>query len=128
FPNPAYPEGAGPDFLNMVLTGRTALSPNTVLAALLAIEAQHGRLRAAIWEARPIDIDLLSYGDLVSDGFWAAAARGDVPPDPPPFILPPPRLHFRRFVLEPLEKIAPEWRHPALGMTARALRAQVPGA
>lgn len=124
--NPAYPEGAGPEFLNLALLGRTTLSPEELLEMLLEVERKLGRVRERVWEARPIDIDLLSYGDLVTAGFWQAAARGDVPPDPPAFILPHPRLHYRRFVVGPIAEIAPEWRHPALGIAAKALLERLP--
>jgi len=119
--NPAYPEGAGPDFLNLALIGHTDLPPAGLLQALLEVERRLGRVRERVWEARPIDIDLLNYADLVTAGFWLAAARGDVPPDPPAFILPHPRLHYRHFVAGPIAEIAPAWRHPALGLTTAAL-------
>lgn len=121
FPNPAFPQGAGPDFLNIVLIGRTSLPAKALLEEILAIERRLGRVRDRVWQSRPIDIDLLAYGDLVTAGYWEAAARGNVPPDRPLFILPHPRMHFRESVLRPLAEIAPAWRHPALGMTARDL-------
>jgi 2-amino-4-hydroxy-6-hydroxymethyldihydropteridine diphosphokinase len=119
--NPAFPPGSGPDFLNAVLIGETALAPERVLDGLMAIERRLGRVRERPWQARPIDLDLLSWGDVVSAGYWAAAAQGDVPPTGTSFILPHPRLHFRRSVLGPLAEIAPDWRHPALGLTAQAM-------
>lgn len=126
---PAYPPGGGqPDFLNAVAIGKSARAPLEILSALHAIERELGRIRDVPWAARPIDLDLLSVGDFVSPEWRAAAARGDRPGEPGgPFILPHPRMHLRRFVLEPLVEIAPDWRHPALGLTARELLARLDG-
>src|SRR5262249_15951298 len=105
--NPAYPEGAGPEFLNSALLAETSLAPEVVLELLLGTEPALGRVREQPWQPRPIDIDLLVYGDLVTDGFWEAAAPGDKPPLAPAFVVPHPRLHYRAFVLQPLAEIAP---------------------
>ena len=61
--------------------------------------------------ARPLDLDLLAYHDLVRD---------TAP------LLPHPRMHERAFVLLPLAEIAPTWRHPLLKATARELAAGLP--
>lgn len=60
---------------------------------------------------REIDVDILDLGSLVKKR------------DP---ILPHPRLAARRFVLAPLAEIAPEWKHPVTGLTAREMLAQLP--
>ncbi len=128
FRTPAYPLDSGqPDFLNAVAVGRSRRAPVEILEGLHGIERELGRVRNISWAARPIDLDLLSVDDIVSPEWHAAAQRGDRPGEPGgPFILPHPRMHLRRFVLEPLVEIAPEWRHPALGLTARELLAQLP--
>ncbi len=67
--------------------------------------------RAARNAARVLDLDLLDYGGQRLNS--------------PELILPHPRLHERRFVLQPLAEIAPQWRHPILGMSARQLLAEL---
>ena len=124
---PASPPSDQPDFLNAVALGKSARGPRELLAGLQQIERELGRVRTIPWAARPIDLDLLAVGDIVSPEWYDAAARGDRPGEAgESFILPHPRMHLRRFVLEPLVEIAPDWRHPALGLTARELLARLP--
>lgn len=54
---------AQPPFLNQMVALDTSLAPETLLAALHAIERAQGRLRGARWAARTIDLDLVRYGD-----------------------------------------------------------------
>jgi len=124
---PAFPPSDQPDFLNAVAIGRSKRAPRELLAGLQLIERELGRVRTIPWAARPIDLDLLAVGDIVSPEWQEAAALGDRPGEADgPFILPHPRMHLRRFVLEPLVEIAPDWRHPALGLTARELLERLP--
>jgi len=92
---------------------RTALPPQQLMATLLRIEQQHGRDRSASVPKGPrtLDLDLLSYGDVVME-------------TPTP-TLPHPSLVERRFVLVPLTEIAPQWRHPISGKTASDLLAEI---
>lgn len=92
-----------PPYLNAVVRIATALPPRELLAGLSAIEQSLGRTRTHRGASRIIDLDLLLYDDLVIDT--------------PDLILPHPRLHLRRFVLEPLAEIAPTLRHPVTGFT-----------
>jgi len=99
-------------FLNAVAGGETALSPESLLAACLDTERALGRVRAEARGPRPIDLDLLLYGDEVREG--------------PALGLPHPRMHERRFVLVPLAEIAPLARHPRLGLTAAEMLRRCP--
>jgi 2-amino-4-hydroxy-6-hydroxymethyldihydropteridine diphosphokinase len=98
-----------PDFLNLVLVGRTALEPEALLDAAQGVERAMGRVRTFRNAPRPIDIDVLAYGERI-----VRAARLTVPH---------PALHERAFVLVPLAEAAPAWRHPLLRSTARELLA-----
>jgi len=101
-----------PDFLNLVVRGRTRLPPEALLREVLAIERWLGRERSFPNAPRTIDIDLLAYGDRVMET--------------PELTLPHPRMARRGFVLHPLAEVAPEWIHPTLGQTARELLSAAP--
>lgn len=105
-------------FLNRGLVVETTLSPWQVLRTALAIEKDLGRQRSHLspltshpsprkYHSRPMDIDLIFYDDLVVDT--------------PELTLPHPRMHLRRFVLEPLAEIIPDYRHPVMGKTIQQL-------
>jgi 2-amino-4-hydroxy-6-hydroxymethyldihydropteridine diphosphokinase len=96
-----------PDFLNQVLCGETAASPQRLLFELKAIERSIGRTPTFRYGPRLIDLDILYYDELVLAL--------------PALEIPHPRLHERTFVLGPLAEIAPDWIHPALGKNSREL-------
>lgn len=97
-----------PRFLNGAVELRTSLSPRELLTALLAIERALGRVRDETrWGPRTIDLDLLLYGDEVVDE--------------PGLRVPHPRLHERRFALEPLVELDPALDVPGLGRVADLL-------
>lgn len=108
------PVGGPPQewYLNQVVDGLTALSPDDLLAACLEVESEHGRVRGVRNAPRTLDVDILFYGDLLRDT--------------PELQLPHPRLHERRFVLVPLAELAPELVHPRFGLTVRELLARCP--
>jgi 2-amino-4-hydroxy-6-hydroxymethyldihydropteridine diphosphokinase len=108
------PVGGPPQdwFVNAVADGKTSLSPEALLEACLAVEQELGRVRREPNGPRTIDVDVLFFGDLVQ----AAPAP----------ILPHPRLHERRFVLEPLAEILPGRVHPVLGRSVRELLQSCP--
>jgi len=96
-----------PDFLNMILKGKTHLAPPALLAYLKHLEIQLGRASSIRYGPRLIDVDILFYDDLV-------LSTSEL-------ILPHPRLHERAFVLVPLADLAPDFVHPAFGKSVRAL-------
>ena len=104
------PVGVGPQpvFLNAVAVGETSLSARALLDTLLGVERDLGRERPFPGAARTLDLDLILYGDAVID-------------DGPGLIVPHPRFRERRFVLEPLSEIAPDWRDPMTGRTVEEL-------
>ncbi|MDR3515655.1 MAG: 2-amino-4-hydroxy-6-hydroxymethyldihydropteridine diphosphokinase [Azospirillaceae bacterium] len=107
------PASDQPWYVNGVALVDSALGPDALLERLHAIEAAFGRVRRERNEARCLDLDLLAWGDRIMPG-----------PQAP--ILPHPRLHQRAFVLRPLLDIAPDWRHPLLGRSARELARELP--
>jgi 2-amino-4-hydroxy-6-hydroxymethyldihydropteridine diphosphokinase len=95
-------------FLNMVAeVGNPLPAPEQVMARLLRIEYLLGRTRDVKDGPRTIDLDLLLYGNVENQTEFLT--------------LPHPRMHERRFVLEPLVEIAPRVTHPALKQTAAEL-------
>ena len=105
----AWPDPNGPEYRNGVALVEAAGGAEAILAALLKVESALGRARAEKNAARTLDLDLIAYGREVRAG--------------PGLTLPHPRAHERRFVMGPLAEIAPEWRHPVLGLAAAELAA-----
>jgi 2-amino-4-hydroxy-6-hydroxymethyldihydropteridine diphosphokinase len=96
-----------PPFLNGAVALETSLSPRELLDTLLAVERALGRERRERWGPRTIDLDLLLYGDVV------VAEPG--------LAVPHPRLHERRFALEPLADLDPELAIPGRGRVSDLL-------
>ncbi|CAN5769093.1 2-amino-4-hydroxy-6-hydroxymethyldihydropteridinediphosphokinase [soil metagenome] len=93
-----------PDFLNLVLRGGCTLPAGELMRRAGGIEKRSGRVVSVRDGPRTLDIDLLAYGQqrIVVPGLT----------------VPHPRIHLRRFVLEPLVEVAPDWVHPELRLTA----------
>jgi len=103
---PVGPIEQGP-FLNGALRVETDLGPGELLEVLLAVEQHLGRVREERWGPRTIDLDLLLYGDEALDE--------------PGLTVPHPRLHERRFALEPLADLAPSLEIPGRGRISALL-------
>jgi 2-amino-4-hydroxy-6-hydroxymethyldihydropteridine diphosphokinase len=103
-----------PPYLNGVVELETELPVLEVLHKLQVIERKMGRSTKGDGAPRPIDLDILSYGSEV-------IIQGKT------LTLPHPRLNTRLFVLEPLCEIAPDWKHPKLGLTSQELLNQLGG-
>jgi 2-amino-4-hydroxy-6-hydroxymethyldihydropteridine diphosphokinase/dihydroneopterin aldolase len=96
-----------PDYLNAVVAVRSTLTPLGLLAACLAVEQRHGRERRVRWGPRTLDIDVVTYGELVLRS--------------PDLVLPHPRAAARAFVLAPWAALDPRARLPVPGGSAAVL-------
>lgn len=99
-----------PWFLNCVVEAETLFDPFLLLRALREIEAKLGSTKLVPKGPRILDLDILLYGAQIIDA--------------PELQVPHPRMHLRRFVLEPLAEIAPMVVHPVLHLTAAQMLAQ----
>ncbi len=96
------------DFLNQVLLVKTDLKPKQILEQCQLIEKLLGRVRqSGHYASRTMDIDILFYNDEIINE--------------PDLTIPHPHLHKRRFTLEPLNEISPEFIHPRFKQTVRQL-------
>lgn len=107
-------------FLNAVLVLRTEKEPDEVLRITQAVERELGRRRKSVagqYADRPIDIDLLLYGDKVAEMDVEVSPGGGTMH----LSLPHPLMQQRRFVMEPLAEVAPDGVHPVSGKTFREI-------
>jgi len=98
------PDPDAPGYVNAVALMSTRLAPEVLLGMLHAIEEEHGRERRERWGDRTLDLDLITYGDVVSDD--------------PRLLLPHPRAAERLFVLDPWLSLDPEGELPGRGRIA----------
>lgn len=112
--SPAYPHPDDPPFVNAVIEVHCDPDPEGLLSRLHEVEAAFGRRRGVRNAPRTLDLDLLAIGTTVR------TAKDGRP------VLPHPRLAERDFVLAPLCDIAPGWRHPVTGRTAREMLTALP--
>ena len=98
-----------PRFLNGAVLVETTLSPRALLEVLLEVERELGRVRSERWGPRTVDLDLLVYDDVTIDE--------------PGLRVPHPRLHERRFALEPLADLDPDLVIPGRGSVSALLSA-----
>ncbi len=111
FATPAMGSGAGGRFLNAAASLETSLRPLGLLDRLLSVEDALGRQRNIRWGPRVIDLDLVLYGEDVIDE--------------PRLRVPHPGCWHRRFVLDPLDEIAPDAVHAESRETIRSLRSRL---
>lgn len=96
-----------PEFINCVVEINTELSAEELLKQLNLVEAKLGRVRHEKWGPRNIDLDIIFYSDKIINEENLE--------------IPHPRAHLRRFVLQPLCEIAPEYIHPKLNLSVLEL-------
>jgi 2-amino-4-hydroxy-6-hydroxymethyldihydropteridine diphosphokinase len=99
-------------FLNCAVEAETELAALDLLHALRGIEAQMGSKKLIDKGPRVIDIDILLHGNEIIDT--------------PELQVPHPRMHLRRFVLEPLVEIAPSVQHPVSHLSILDLLTRTP--
>lgn len=99
-----------PDFLNQILIAETDLAPQEALQRILQIEEDLGRVRTIKNAARIIDIDILFFNREIINT--------------PNLIVPHPEIPNRRFVLEPLAELSPNFIHPVLKKSITQLLAE----
>jgi 2-amino-4-hydroxy-6-hydroxymethyldihydropteridine diphosphokinase len=114
--SPAWGMENAPDFYNQVVKVNLRQEPGDLLQILLGIEKELGRERSPgkRYESRTIDLDILFFNSEVIDT--------------EELHVPHPRLHLRRFVLEPMHEIAPGLVHPVLKKTIAQLLKECPDA
>ncbi len=103
--------GTQEPYLNACVALRTALTPSVLLAVLKGTEERQGRRPDSHLEPRPIDLDILMYGQKVAAG--------------PRLTLPHPEIRNRAFVLEPLADLAPQAKFPDSGETIASACAKI---
>ena len=92
------PKSEQPWFVNCIVNINSKISPSRILDTLLEIELQFGRKRSRKNEARVIDLDLIAYNSLIVKSLKLT--------------LPHPRMHLRKFVIQPICDINKNWIHP----------------
>ncbi|MBA3313896.1 MAG: 2-amino-4-hydroxy-6-hydroxymethyldihydropteridine diphosphokinase, partial [Planctomycetaceae bacterium] len=108
YSTPPMGSAAGGPFSNAAASIETSLDPIALLDRLLSVEDAMGRSRDVRWGPRSLDLDLIFYGSQIIDS--------------PRLRVPHPGCWYRRFVLDPLDEVAPHAIHPETGQTVRELR------
>lgn len=105
------PQGGPPqnDYTNCVIEAKTTFSPNQLIKYLLQTETTLGRIRTQHWGPRIIDIDILTYDNIITDD--------------PKVVIPHPYMHTRLFVLAPFCELNPFYVHPLLNTRVQELKA-----
>ncbi len=98
----SYPNKEKPKFINIIISGKTHLSPVDLMSVLLIIEEKLERKRNKKNDPRTCDIDIIDYNNQVLDFKYKNLN----------ITIPHKKLIFRNFVLLPLQEIFSEWKHP----------------
>ena len=96
------PKSNQPWYVNGVVEIKTNLKPKDIIKKLFFIESHFGRIRKLRNEPRVIDLDLIDYSSKILNS--------------KKIVIPHPRAHQRRFVMEPLAELKTDWVHPILRM------------
>ena len=107
YETPAWGYLNQPPFINQVIALTPSLPPEELLCSLLEIERHFNRTRSIRWGPRTLDLDLLDCSGIP----WSSET----------LTLPHPRLHLRRFVLQPWSDLAPEYYLPHYSLTVQEL-------
>ena len=105
------PKSDQPNFFNCIVFAKTALNELDVLKSLHEIEYRLGRKRILVNEPRVIDLDLIDYSNKILRN--------------KEIIIPHPRAHQRRFVMEPLAELDKNWFHPILKINIKKILAEL---
>lgn len=106
-----FPMSEQPPFVNAVVSVHYSGTPIELLGILNKLEGSFGRVRGERWGPRAIDLDLLAFDECIVG--WDRSTPDDTLKT---MVVPHPRLHLRRFVLDPITDFASEWTHPVLGL------------
>ena len=101
------PKSDQPNFFNCIVFANTILNELDVLKSLHEIEHKLGRIRRVVNEARIIDLDLIDYSNKILKNKQ--------------IVIPHPRAHQRRFVMEPLAELDKNWVHPVLKIKSKTI-------
>ncbi|MEM9473138.1 MAG: 2-amino-4-hydroxy-6-hydroxymethyldihydropteridine diphosphokinase [Pseudomonadota bacterium] len=103
-----------PSYVNAVARIETRLRAPDLLKVLRTIELAAGRQRRERWGARTLDLDILDYNGVVVEEGVEQSTDAEL-------VLPHPAIAEREFVLAPIAEIAPRWKHPLTGRTAKSM-------
>jgi 2-amino-4-hydroxy-6-hydroxymethyldihydropteridine diphosphokinase len=103
-------------YINAVARIETRLRALDLLQVLRCIERSAGRERRERWGERTLDLDILDYNGVVLEDGVEQSTDAEL-------VLPHPAIAEREFVLAPIAEIAPRWKHPVTGLTAKAMLA-----
>jgi 2-amino-4-hydroxy-6-hydroxymethyldihydropteridine diphosphokinase len=106
-------------YVNAVARIETAMPPEALLRHLKEIERTSGRRGGSPWGSRTLDLDILDYKSRIEN--WRGTLPRYAKAGAKPLVLPHPWIEKRPFVLRPLLDVAPDWRHPVTGRSAKAL-------